>query len=266
MLKQLLHLDSIDGFQNYDTILKKYHCYNTNILINKPISNIKEISLKSIEMPLFFNNIRTSNNSNVFSFKFDYGLYYNIPMTITIPEANYTSITSLIDTLNVSLSNELTYEGLSIILYTVGDYNISLQHNCPSFTINKSILANNILGFETGTYTAPITTTNFYCLNIDNYLTIYITNLNSGSDTNANGRLLTFKIPLNAVNGQILYLGESNTFIQTISITDPYFVLSSLNIMILDRSGYPINGGNANYSFTLGITYDKTNEKLIKYR
>ena len=58
MLKQLLHLDSIDGIQNYDPILKSYHSYNTNILINKPISNIKEISLKSIEMPLFFNNIR----------------------------------------------------------------------------------------------------------------------------------------------------------------------------------------------------------------
>ena len=116
MLKQLLHLDSIDGIQNYDTNLKKYHCYNTTLLINKPIANIKEISLKSIEMPLFFNNIRTSNNSNVFSFKFDYGLCNNIPMTITIPEANYTSITSLIDTLNVSISNALTYEGLSIIL------------------------------------------------------------------------------------------------------------------------------------------------------
>ena len=56
MIKTLLYFDSIDGIQNYDTILKSYHCYNTNILINKPISNIKEISLKSIEMPLFFNN------------------------------------------------------------------------------------------------------------------------------------------------------------------------------------------------------------------
>ena len=50
MLKTLIHLDSIDGIQNYDTILKTYHCYNTNILINKPISNIKEISLKSLEI------------------------------------------------------------------------------------------------------------------------------------------------------------------------------------------------------------------------
>ena len=52
--KTLLHLDSIDGNQNYDPILKTYHCYNTTILINKPIANIKEILLKSLEMPLFF--------------------------------------------------------------------------------------------------------------------------------------------------------------------------------------------------------------------
>ena len=59
---------------------------------------------------------------------------------------------------------------------------------------------NNILGFTTGIYSSStITTTNFYCLNIDNYINLYITNLNSGSDTNANGRLLTFKILLNAV-------------------------------------------------------------------
>ena len=53
MLKTLIHLDSIDGIHNYDTILKGYHCYNTNININKPIRNIKEISLKSLEMPIF---------------------------------------------------------------------------------------------------------------------------------------------------------------------------------------------------------------------
>ena len=36
--------------------------------------------------------------------------------------------------------------------------------------------------------------------------------------------------------------------------------------MILDRFGFPSNGGNANYSFTLGITYDKLNERFIKHR
>ena len=267
MLKQLIHLDSIDGETNYDTILKTTHCYNTNIKINKPISNIKEISLKSLEMPLFFNNIRTANNSNVFTFK----IYINtniISITCTIPEDNYTSINSLLTALNSSISLELEiYDGVSVVFTLTNNYYITITHNCSSLTLDKNILTNNILGFKSDTYnTQTITTTNFYCLNVDNYINLYITNLNSGSDTNANGRLLTFKIVLNAVNGQILYLGESNTFIQTISITDPNFVLSSLNIMILDRFGFPINGGNANYSFTLGISYDKTNEKLLKYR
>jgi len=267
MLKQILHLDSLDGILNYDPILRTKHCYNTNILVNKPIPNIKEISLKSIEMPLFFNNIRTANNSNVFSFSFSFGVYNNIPISCSIPESNHITITSLINALNSSIVSALNlYINVSCILY-YSDYYISIQHNFTSLTLNKNILTNYILGFNTGTYTtSPIITTNFYCLNVDNYINLYITNLNSGSDTNANGRLLTFKIPLNAVNGQILYLGESNTFIQTISITDPYFVLSSLNIMILDRFGFPINGGNANYSFTLGITYDKLNERFIKHR
>ena len=263
MLKQLLHLDSIDGNQNYDTILRTYHCYNTNILINKPIANIKEITLKSVEMPLFFNNIRTANNSNLFSFK-----YSSISISCLIPESNYITINSLLTALNSSIVSALSsYYGVSVILTLTNNYYITITHNCSSLTLDKNILTNYILGFNTGTYnTSTITTTNFYCLNVDNYINLYITNLNSGSDTNANGRLLTFKIVLNAVNGQIIYLGESNTFIQTISITDPNFVLSSLNIMILDRFGFPINGGNANYSFTLGISYDKTNEKLLKYR
>ena len=266
MLKQLLHLDSIDGIQNYDPILKSYHCYNTNILINKPISNIKEISLKSIEMPLFFNNIRTANNSNIFSFECTiYGNYTKI--SCEIPESNYISISSLLDALNISITTQLEiYLDVSVVLTSIDNYYITLTHNLSYLKLTKNILTNNILGFKSDTYnTQTITTTNFYCLNIDNYINLYITNLNSGSDTNANGRLLTFKIILPQVNGNILFLGESNTFIQTISITDPYFVLHSVNIIILDRWGFPINGTNAHYSFTLGINYEKTIERL-KYR
>ena len=252
MLKTLIHLDSVDGIQNYDTILKCYHCYNTNININKPIRNIKEISLKSLEMPIFFNNISIS---------------------ITIPEFNYNSINTLLSALNNSISSAIiTYPDVSFILSVSNTYYITINTNCDVIILNDSILMNYILGFVSNTYSIGfssnliITTTNFYCLNVDNYINLYITNLNSGSDTNANGRLLTFKIPLNTITGNILYIGESNTFTQTISITDPYYVLNSLNIMILDRFGFPINGGNANYSFTLGITYEKTNERFIKCR
>ena len=275
MLKTLIHLDSVDGIQNYDTILKSYHCYNTNININKPIRNIKEISLKSLEMPIFFNNIRSPNQSNLFSFNFSNTAlgFNNISISITIPEFNYNSINTLLSALNNSISSAIiTYHGVSFILSVSNTYYITINTNCDVIILNDSILMNYILGFVSNTYSIGfssnliITTTNFYCLNVDNYINLYITNLNSGSDTNANGRLLTFKIPLNTITGNILYIGESNTFTQTISITDPYYVLNSLNIMILDRFGFPINGGNANYSFTLGITYEKSNERFIKCR
>ena len=66
MIKTLLHFDSIDGQMNYDPILKTNHSYNTTIKINKPLQKIKEISLKSLEMPLFFPNIRNTNLSTLF--------------------------------------------------------------------------------------------------------------------------------------------------------------------------------------------------------
>ena len=92
MIKTLLHFDSIDGEMNYDTILKTNHCYNTVLKINKAYINIKEISLKSIEIPLFFNNIRNSNSSTLFLIKFSYSTYNDISIGISIPEDNYIAI------------------------------------------------------------------------------------------------------------------------------------------------------------------------------
>jgi hypothetical protein len=257
MIKTILHFDSVDGIQNYDTILKTTHCYNTTIKINNPLRHIKEISLKSLEMPLFFNNIRNSNSSTLFSFTFSYGIYNNINIGVSIPESNYITIASLIDALNSSIVSALSLYSVSLVLY-YNDYYISIQHSFSSLTLNKCILINYILGFNIGTYnTSPIISSNFYCLNIDHYITMYITNLCGVDTTNVNGRLLSFKIILSQTNGNIFFLGESNTFNQTISITDPKFVLSSMHIMILDRFGFPINGGNAHYSFTLGINFDE---------
>ena len=158
MIKTLLHFDSIDGIQNYDTILKSYHSYNTNILINKPISNIREISLKSLEMPLFFNNIRNSNSSTLFSITFNYLTYENISLGITILEDTLFTISTLLHFLNNTISNELNaYEGLSIVVSVYSGWFLQIEQNCTSLTLKKCLSINNILGFNTGTYkTSPI--------------------------------------------------------------------------------------------------------------
>ena len=111
-LKTLLHLDSIDGVQNYDPIFKIYHCYNTNILINKPISNINKILLKSLEMPLFFNNFRTANNSNTLNLSVWYndpilGHFVNYQVVVFISEAIYNNISSLLNIINTSIGTAI---------------------------------------------------------------------------------------------------------------------------------------------------------------
>lgn len=259
-LKTLLHLDSIDGIQNYDTNLNLYHCYNTNLKLNKPITNIKLISLKSIELPIQFKNIRDSNGSNSFIFTFTFLSYSNITVNLKIPETNYTTTTSLINALNTSINAAITsYIGLSLVASITNTYYVTLQTNADLLTLGNSILINNILAFTSlnSLSSGFIYSTNTYNLNIDNYLSIYISNISSGSDTNVNGRLSTFKIPCNATNGQILYMCDSSFFNQSVQITDPSFVLSNFNIIIYDRFGYIINGQNGCYSMTLEVVYDK---------
>ena len=87
------------------------------------------------------------------------------------------------------------------VLSLIQNYYIKKTRHASTFVLNKTMSIKNILGYNSGIYsTSTITTTNFYCFNVVNYLNFYITILNSGSETNASGRLLTFKIPLNATN------------------------------------------------------------------
>ena len=59
-----------------------------------------------------------------------------------------------------------------------------------------------------------------------------------------------------------MYISESNSFSQTISITNPYYAFDSLNIIILDRFRFPIIGANPYFSFTLEIIYYKTIDQV----
>ena len=68
-------------------------------------------------MPLFFNNIRSANNSNLFIFNFTYNLFNNISIGLTIPESNYVSISSLLSALNNQINISLAlYSGVNISL------------------------------------------------------------------------------------------------------------------------------------------------------
>ena len=76
-------------------------------------------------MPIFFNNIRNSNSSTLFLINFNYQLYNNISIGISIPESNYISTSTLLTAINTAISpNLISYGGISIILSIVNTYYI----------------------------------------------------------------------------------------------------------------------------------------------
>ena len=256
MEHKIIHFDSIDGVQQYDTTFNLYHCYKTNIALTSAVKKIKSIELLSVELPLQFFNIRNSNLSDTLKFKFSYSTYTNISISCVIKNQSYTAIATLLSTINTAVATLISSYGLTFTL-SLSSNSIILTTNATSLTFTSGILVNNILGLSSTDVLSSnqISFSNNYNLNPDNFISLYISNLPISSN-HASGRNNTFKIPLNATSGQIVFFHSFSGFIQPRTINDDNFVLEKLNIIMYDRFGYPINGGGGDFSFTLKILHD----------
>ena len=117
-------------------------------------------------------------------------------------------------------------------------------------------MVNLVLGFPKGFISngkvSSITGSFHYNLNYDNFISLYL-NIPS-TCTSSGNRLISYKIPLNALSGMVYYLGQNSTFEQSIVITDQNFVLTGFRIQVFDRFGYPIIQAT-DYTFTLAFFY-----------
>jgi hypothetical protein len=217
--------------------------------LSNPIRNIQNIYLKSLEIPISFNNIRASNGTNTFQIT-----VLNTIYIITIDENNYTSITTLLNDINIKLHlvllPNITF-GLNMknkVIITMTGY-----PNNTTIQFTKSRLLNIILGFTSLSYTNNITAENNYLLAYDNYISMFIQDIPVKSSSFTT-QLISFKIPLNAVNGVVYYLQELNSFSQSVEFTYKNYVLSNLRIVIFDRFGIQLTNG-LDYSFSLAVSY-----------
>ena len=247
MNSKFIHLES-----NRAT-LNQNNCFDARFILNEPLKEIKRITLKSLEIPISFSNIRNSNN--VLSF-----LFNGILNSITIPERNYGSMNDIIDILNNGLQpfNNTT---LIFLINASNKVCIKITGNLPaSFSIVETNLSRFILGFRIGldiidssvVGTMSYIAINRYNLNCDNYLTILISNINyvNGHTNNS-----TFRIPFNAQMNQVFYYNEMNNYIQFISGIDKFQVISFLDIRIIDRFGVQLKS-TIDYSMTVLVESD----------
>jgi hypothetical protein len=233
----ILHFDTIDS-----TYIK--NCYDTSFKLFNPIRNIKNIYLKSLEMPVVFDNIRNDNTSNIITLKVN-----NSVFSIKLETKNYNNINTLLTDINTLLvSSNITFT----ILNSIVSINIPI---IADVVIENSVLINNVLGFPKDsryTSTNKITAVNKYTLNYDNYLSLHL-DIPSSNNASSN-KLISFKIPLNALENMVFYLGDNSTFSQSIIISDSNYILSQFRITVYDRFGYTISQC-LDYTFTLGIEY-----------
>ena len=190
-------------------------------------------------------------------FTFTYSTYTNISISCVIKNQSYIDIATLLSTINTAVATAISsYIGLTFTL-SLSSSNVILNTNAISLSFSSGILLNNMLGLSSTDVLSSnqISFSNNYNLNPDSFISLYISNLPISSN-HASGRNNTFKIPLNATSGHIVFFHSSSGFIQPRTINDDNFVLEKLNIIMYDRWGYPINGAGGDFSLTLKILHD----------
>jgi hypothetical protein len=239
----ILHFDTLLGTYNNNSV------YDCNFTLSNPLRNVQRLYLKSIEMPISFNNIRSANGTNTFQITIQSNTY-----TITMNEFNCTSITTLLTVLNAQLNIVLPNVSFNYINKYVYLQLIGYPNNTVvSFSLSR--LLSVVLGFTQLSYviTNEVKADNNYLIAYDNYICLYLQDIPVKS-TGYSNQLISYKIPLNAVNGMVYYLQELNSFSQCVEITDKHYVLNRLRVVVFDRFGFNISNG-LDYSFSLAVNY-----------
>ena len=233
------------------------NAFNANFQLQTPIRNIKRIYLKSIEIPLGFNNIRSSSKTNVIAVATTYdGTTFSNIYSISLPDKTYASISVLIADINSTFLS--LYPSVNIVFSVVNGYITVTSTSSAIFTNNIYIVPTNLsymLGYRNGLNvlsTRINTAATVYMLNVDNYINMYITNLSAQASHNQNGVLCHFKIITNATSGVVYYSSENNSYIQSIEVNSS-IPIQSINVVMTDRWGYSLNSSGLDYSFSLAF-------------
>ena len=281
----IVNLDSLNGcvfntsnqFNSY-TFNTNYlnlapNAFNATFKLQTPLSNVKKIHLKSIEIPIGFNNVRAASKTNIIAVSADPNNAN--PYSISLPDKTYNSVATLISDINAYFV--ALYPTINLVFGVKDGYTFVASTSGTIFNTNIFIIPTNLsymLGFRNtynnyvNVYTATVTDASspfgqfialngtritnapaVYLLNIDNYINMYISNISTANTHNANGVLCHFKIITNTINGVVYYVSENNSYSQYIEMNS-YIPISELSISFTDRFGYSLSASGLDYSCT----------------
>ena len=216
---------------------------------------VYRILLKSVELPIMFNNIRSTSNLNTI------GIYSGLDASgnklnhyeVILNDNYYSTISSLLTEINNLFTTN--YPSINVVFSQNSTNSNYLQVTSTTFSsiyVDTTNLS-SMLGFNSNinSMSANLTIAQIpYKLSIDDYVNLYIANT-SNNNINTSKVNSSFKIPLNAVNNVVFFHEpSSNNYVNC-----SFNTLSYLDVYIYDRLGYSLNSNGTEFSFSLEIQF-----------
>ena len=247
------------NYDSYYAIKNNLNAYYITYKID-PLQHVKAIHLKSIEIPISLNNVRSPYSSFLYTVN-------NISYNFSLPDKTYISIYSLLIDLNAAIviniqpklqNNEIapiftlsSSELNKIIMTTVTNTSIltfnsdGLMSFYLGYNSNVKIVLTTLLLQKTNVYNFAVP----YNLSFDTYYNLIFNNIQSETKNNHNSQS-DFKLSINSLTNAVYFSNELTSFQQSVNIIDKNLTISKLDIIITDRFNNTITG-NLDWSMTL---------------
>lgn len=290
MVMTNVHKSTKTKYVNLDTTFRDEYnsssLINYNITLPERITEVKNMTVKCIELPNTIYNISSSIGNNYF--KVTDNSNNNIIQTITIPDGNYngSTIQTAINTaINASLIDTNNIKYLSYV-YVGGKSQFITSNPSPSFTIDFDTDSSGnfdkynikeklgwLLGFRNITYVitknntsitseklADFSGSRYLYLAIDEFkkgnqnsfissLSGYMINKNIIARISMNNTVYPFGSILPANHGNGLLTSDVRSYTGKIDI-------QKLNIQLLNEIGLPVNLNGMDFSFCIEVEHE----------
>ena len=251
--KRIIHFDTLYATKNDS------NPFNCSFILSQTLNRVYRISLKSIEIPISNNNVRSPYST--ISMKYNNSFYNYV-----LPNKTYNDITLFLADLNTLISglqkSMLSSEIAPVFSVSTTELNKLVIKATLLSSSSLYIYSTGLLSYYLGgislipdsktlvsgsLYLNTFNLINVYNLCFDTYYNMVISNLDNPTYNN-NNYPCHFKLITNTSNNSVYFSGESNSFIQDIQLNNK--CLTQLNIYITDRYNNLIVN-QLDYSFSL---------------
>lgn len=243
-----------------------------NISLPERINNIKELSLKNIEIPLTYFNISENLGNNYFRITIS-----GTSEIIKIADANYTSSTlkTAIDTALSGKNLTISLSDHSLSSFTASSGTITVEFDVDKYgnkdKYNLKHKLGWLLGFRLTSYDVSATTSSeaFLNLNGSNYLYLALDEYSkSGANQSFSTPLFSSFVNKNILArilvdhneysfGEVIIASDSNGYLLSDARKyDGKIDLQKINVQLLNGQGVPMNLNGLDFSFCLEVCYE----------